>query len=172
MCLRDTTPLAPTARLVFVLDGDYFRERPPHADVLDNLVHNGRIPPTIAVFVHGQRTRDRDYVNSPTFADFVAKELHPWVAGHYRVTPDPGGTAIAGASFGGLEAAFVALRYPGVFGKVLSQSGAFWPPEGWSPAMSAWAVLERDSALIEAYARAPRQTIAFYLDCGFYEPAM
>ncbi len=130
------------------------------------------MPPTVAVFVDGQATRDRDYLNSAPFADFVVKELHPWVASRYRVTRDPRHTAIAGASFGALEAAFIALRHPGIFGNVLSQSGAFWPPAHWSPAMPAWEFLERDSAIIGEYVRASRQPIRFYMDCGLYEPAM
>lgn len=159
-------------RLVVVFDGDYFSADLRTPTVLDNLLNEGRIPPTVAVFVDAQPTRDRDYVNSPDFADFVAKELQPWVTAHYRVSREPRDSVVAGASFGGLAAAFIGLRHPGVFGKVLSMSGAFWPPPGWSPAMPAWQVLERDSELIDAYARATRQPLAFYVDCGLYEPAM
>jgi enterochelin esterase family protein len=160
------------ARLVVVFDGDYFSADLRTPTVLDNLLNERRIPPTVAVFVDGQPTRDRDYVNSPDFADFVAKELQPWVTAHYRVSRDPRDSVLAGASFGGLAAAFTGLRHPSVFGKVLSLSGAFWPPPGWSPTMPAWQVLESDSELVGAYARATRQPLVFYMDCGLYEPAM
>jgi len=160
------------ARLLFVFDGDYFASDLRVPTILDNLHHERRVPPTIAVFVDGQATRDRDYLNSAPFADFVVKELHPWVTSRYRVTRDPRYTAVAGASFGALQAAFIALRNPAIFGSVLSQSGAFWPPAAWSPAMPAWQVLERDSAIIDDYVRTPRQPIRFYMDCGLYEPAM
>ena len=164
--------LRENARLVFVFDGEWFASDLGATTVLDNLLHQGRIPPTVAVFVDPQETRDRDLVNSAAFARFVATELHPWVVARYRVSREARDTALAGASFGGLCAAFIALRYPGTFGNVLSQSGAFWPPPGWHHHTPNWAVLEQDSELVDAYVRAPHQPLRFYLESGLYEPAM
>ena len=45
-----------------------------------------------------------------------------------RAAPAPR-TIIAGSSYGGLAAAYAALRHPQRFGTVLSQSGSFW----WAP---------------------------------------
>ena len=161
------------AHLVFVFDGDWFRHDLRATTVLDNLLFERRIPPTVAVFVDTDSPgRERDLVNNPRFADFMAKELRPWVAARYRISQDPRATALSGASFGGLGAAFIALRHPDVFGNVLSQSGAFWPPAGWAPGTPNWSVLEGDSEIIEEYVRANRQPIRFYMDCGLYEPSM
>jgi enterochelin esterase family protein len=67
-----------------------------------------------------------DLVASDEFADFMAKELVPWIRSHYNVTKDPKKTVVTGKSAGGLASTYIALRHPEVFGNVLSRSGAFW----------------------------------------------
>ena len=89
-----------------------------------------------------------------------------------RVSRAPRHVALSGASFGGLAAAFIALRHPDRFGNVLSQSGAFWPAAGWNPMTPYGPDADRDSALVDAYVRAPRVDVRFYLDTGLYEQAM
>jgi enterochelin esterase family protein len=160
------------AHLVFVFDGDWFSKDLRAPTVLDNLHHEQRVPPTVAVFVDAGDTRDRDLVNYEPFAEFLANELLPWVAGRYRVSRAPGHVALSGASFGGLAAAFIALRHPDRFGNVLSQSGAFWPPSGWNPMTPYGPGADGDSALVEAYVRAPRADVHFYLDTGLCEERM
>ena len=100
------------------------------AFVVENLIAASKIPPTVAVFVNtsGER-RLNDLIPNPQFADFMAKELVPWVRSRYHVTSDPAKIVVGGFSAGGLAAAYMGLRHPQVFGKVLSQSGAFW----WAP---------------------------------------
>ena len=159
-------------RVVFVFDGEYFTSELAAATVLDNLIHERQIPPTVAVFVDGQASRDQDLVNNPAFARFVAEELHPWAVSRYGVSRRPGDAALAGASFGGLAAAYIARLYPNRFGHVISLSGAFWPPAGWSYRSQAWEILEHGSALIETYVRGPRVPVRFFLDVGLYEPSM
>ena len=44
----------------------------------------------------------------------------------------PGAYGVLGVSMGGLMALYLGLRLPQVFGRVLSQSGAFWSgPQQW-----------------------------------------
>jgi enterochelin esterase-like enzyme len=96
----------------------------------------------------------------PPFAEFLARELIPWVRRGYRVTDDPARTAIAGSSLGGLAAAFAAFKHPEVFGNVLSLSGSF----NWAP---------RDDAEPEWLARqlaaGPKLPLRFYLEAGRQE---
>jgi enterochelin esterase family protein len=81
---------------------------------------------------------------------------------HYRVRRTPDSRILAGTSAGGLAAAYIAFRYPTVFGNVLSQSGAFWrsnessdqPPYEW---------------LTQQLANAPKLPVKFYLDVGTRE---
>lgn len=68
-------------------------------------------------------SRHLDYTCSEAYADFLVKELLPWIAQtvgrHDRVF-------LAGLSLSGLEALFTALRFPGVFAGVLAQSPSAW----------------------------------------------
>src|SRR5262249_52398004 len=96
---------------------------------LNNLLAKKRIVPLVVVFV-GHRDREKELACSEAFADFLARELVPWVRENYQVTADPARTAVGGFSLGGLVAAYCAFRHPNVFGNVLSQSGSYW----WYPA--------------------------------------
>src|SRR5262245_34470520 len=136
---------------------------------LDNLIAAKRIPPVVAVFVGnaptapvaGTRlTRSIELSCNETFVKALANELLPWVRSNYRVTERASETIIAGYSLGGLNAAFLALRRPTLFGNVLSQSGAFW----WRPpgeAESDW--------LAKQFAAAPRSDVKLYMDVGLLE---
>ena len=120
----------PPNALLILFDGEDLPNDAYPLTTLNNLIAAGRIPPTVAVFVNNvPRRRLVDLVASDEFANFMAKELVPWVRSHYNVTKDPKKTVVTGYSAGGLASAYVALRHPEVFGNVLSRSGAFW----WSP---------------------------------------
>jgi enterochelin esterase family protein len=67
---------------------------------------------------------------------------------------------VGGSSAGGLAAGFAALEHPGVFGNVLSQSGAFrWKPEGENE--HEW--------LAQQFAVRKRMPLRFYLEAGILE---
>ena len=101
----------------------------PVPTILDNLIADGKILPTIAVLVaqSAQPGRNNELSNNQPFLDFVADELLPDVRRKWRVTSDPTQTVVNGSSAGGLASVFFALRRPDLFGNVLSQSGALWP---------------------------------------------
>jgi enterochelin esterase family protein len=95
--------------------------------ILDNLIAAQKIPPLVAIFIDNPAaSRQEEQANNPKFADFVAKEVMPWVHNNWRVTSDPRKTILCGFSSGGLSSMFVAYLYPNIFGSVLSQSGAYW----------------------------------------------
>lgn len=117
----------PPNALLILFDGEDLADDPYRVTTLNNLIAASKIPPTVAVFVDNvPRRRLVDLVANAEFADFMAKELVPWVRAHYNVTKDPKQTVITGYSAGGLASAYVALRHSEVFGNVLSLSGAFW----------------------------------------------
>jgi enterochelin esterase family protein len=58
-------------------------------------------------------------------ARFVLEEIVPLVAEDYRLTDDPAGWAVCGASSGGIAAFTVAWERPDKFGKVVSHIGSF-----------------------------------------------
>lgn len=123
-------------RLVVMNDGQDARSLQLRA-TLDRMHLNQEIHPTIIVAVHAtQRIQEYgtsghpDYANrgvkAKAYANFVAQELIPFVAHHYRIIKSPESMAIFGCSLGGLSAFDIAWNYPHVFGKVGVCSGSFW----------------------------------------------
>jgi enterochelin esterase family protein len=110
--------------LIVYFDGWIGRKLGVHT-TLDNLIADGRIPPSVCVMVH-QLDRMKELACNDTFADWLATDFMAWVRKRYAITNDPARTVATGMSLGGLGAAHCALRHPGVFGNVLSQSGSFW----------------------------------------------
>lgn len=119
---------ADSAGLVIAFDGWVYFNQIPLPLMLDTLIAAHRIPPTMAVLIDDSSSTARlaDLANRAGFADFLAHQLMPWMRSHWKVTSDPHRVIVTGSSAGGLAAAYVALRHPGLFGNVLSQSGAFW----------------------------------------------
>lgn len=148
--------------LLVVLDGRTYTSDVPGPTVLDNLLAAKRIPPLVAVFVANPsaEARVRELSCQPPFAEFLARELVPWVRSGYRIADDPARTAIAGSSLGGLAAACAAVRHPEVFGNVLSLSGSFYwrPPDETEPE---W--------LARQLAAGPKLPLRFYLEAGLME---
>lgn len=58
------------------------------------------------------------------YADFVVKELKPFIDSKYRTLEQE--TYMAGASLGGLMAVYAAARYPGVFKRIAGISSGFY----------------------------------------------
>jgi enterochelin esterase family protein len=148
----------------------------PGPAILDNLIAKQRIAPTVAVFVESGATRDRDLGCYPPFAEFVARELVPWVRSRYRVCRDPHRAVVSGFSRGGLAAAYCGLRHPEVFGNVLAQSGAFW----WYPEADRDAKAPTEERevrrlgrqtgwLTRQFATTERRPVRFYLEAGRFE---
>jgi enterochelin esterase family protein len=142
-----------------VFDGLAYLDVIPTPVILDNLLAARKLPPFVALFVDNV-DRNHELPCHAPFADFLADELLEWARGRYSLTRDPKRTVVAGSSAGGLAAAYAGFRHPEVFGRVLSQSGAFWwRPEG--AAEHEW--------LIHQFVASPHLTLQFYLDVGLFE---
>ena len=117
-------------RLLILFDGEDFQrpEQIPGPTILDNLLSERKIHPTLVVFVN-QIDRDKELACSEGFAEFVAVELLPWIQSRYDLGTGPKRTIIGGSSLGGLMASYCAFRHSDKFGNVLSLSGAYhWLP--------------------------------------------
>lgn len=60
------------------------------------------------------------------YLDFVAEVVKPWIDEHFTTLPDPAHTAMVGSSMGGLITHAMALRHPGVFGRLGIFSPSYW----------------------------------------------
>jgi enterochelin esterase-like enzyme len=155
--------------LLVLFDGQDYRGPMPIPTILDNLLAAKKIRPLVAILVDNlnEESRDRDLECYPPFADFLAKELVPWARQRFRFSNEPERTIVGGVSLGGLTAAYCALRYPEVFGNVLSQSGAFSYFPDWDDQE------ENDTApfgwLIRQFVTARKLPIRFYLEAGLFE---
>src|SRR5688572_3931621 len=175
----------PPNALLILFDGEDLSDDGQYrVTTLNNLIAASKIPPTVAVFVDNiPRRRLVDLVASDEFADFMAKELVPWIRSHYNVTKDPKQTVVTGYSAGGLAAPFVALRHPQLFGNVLSQSGAFWwsfehnggvcgarcPDTGGRGGDGNRDTMTEGNFLVKQFLARPKLPLRFYLAAGTFE---
>jgi enterochelin esterase family protein len=139
----------------------------PTPTILDNLIAAKRIAPTIAVLVRNPN-RTRDLGMNPSFADFIANELVPWVRKHYRIADGPQHVVVAGSSRGGFAAAFCAFQHPEAIGNVLSQSGSFWIVKDYN-GPPRYPFSERSGDLIAAFQSSKRLPIRFYIEIGRFD---
>lgn len=107
--------------------------------VFDNLIAAGDMQPTIAVFLNPghsgeskpasawkNNNRGKEYNSlGDTYARFLLEEILPQVQKDYRLTDNPEGWAIAGASSGAICAFTVAWERPDKFRKVFSTIGSY-----------------------------------------------
>lgn len=138
----------------------------PMPTILDNLIHQKKIGPTVAVFIRNQGNRSGDLV-STKMTDFVALELLAWVRANYNISPNPKHVVASGPSRGGFAAAHTAFRHSSLVGGVLSQSGSFYytlqDKENWP------IYPEFEGKLVQDLKRSPRLDVNFYLDVGLYD---
>jgi enterochelin esterase-like enzyme len=156
--------------LVVIFDESAYLTKVPTPVILDNLIAASKIPPTIAVLIANpsQESRNEELTPNPKFADFLAKELIPWIHAHYNVTDDPGKTVVAGSSLGGLAAAYAGYKHPEVFTNVLCQSGSFW----WAPDHSGAipdGVVTEPGWMAKQFIASSKLPLKFYIDAGSFE---
>ena len=122
------------APFIIVQDGNSPRYKDVLPVVLDNLIHEKRVPVMIAVMVHhgggdgfgSERGLEYDTV-SDRYATFIETEVLPRVARTYNITftSDPDGRATMGGSSGAACAWTMAWFHPELYRRVLSYSGTF-----------------------------------------------
>ena len=118
--------------------------------VLDNLIHEKRVPAMVAVMVHNgggdaqgsQRGLEYDTV-SDVYTTFIETEVLPRISKDYNITftTDPEGRATMGGSSGAACAFTMAWFRPDLYRKVLSYSGTYvnqQSPESPTSPRGAW----------------------------------
>jgi enterochelin esterase family protein len=139
----------------------------PTPTILDNLIAEKRIGPTIALLVWSMGKRNRDLTGNKAFADFIGMELVPWARAHYAIAPGAGNVVVAGSSFGGFAATFCAIAHPESIGNVLSQSGAYWITKDWQNVRPPYP--HDTGMMIEQLKRTDHLPIRFYIEVGRFD---
>ena len=153
---KPATPYPRTPIVVF-LDAELYRDRVGAPEVIDSL--RGTVADAWYVYVSMEsvEARWRECACHPPFAAFLADELLPWLRSQFRVSETPMTRTLIGLSYTGLAAAFVAKEKPGIFQKIICQSGSFW----WN-----------DCSIVRKYDQASSPVPSeFYLDVGLKETA-
>ena len=106
----------------------------PLSKILDNLIHEHRLPPMVAIFISSgggdgkgsERGLEYDTV-SGAYGDFIETEVLPRIEKDYQVafTKDPEGRATMGGSSGGAAAFTMAWFHPDLYHRVLTYSGTY-----------------------------------------------
>ncbi|GAB4446591.1 MAG: alpha/beta hydrolase-fold protein [Anaerolineales bacterium] len=122
-------PVKQPVPLLVVYDGQDYLQRARLNVIVDNLIAEGRIQPMAMAFLpSGGRWRSVEYACSDgtlLWLDQIVLPLAREKLNLLDVKKQPGAWGVLGASLGGTMAFYTGLRMPEVFGKVISQAGAF-----------------------------------------------
>lgn len=110
--------------LLIVHDGADYLRFAELTTVLNNLTHNLEIPQMIVAMTQSQN-RLKEYAADDRHAEFIGKELLPFMAEHYPLIDEARARGVMGASFGGVAALHAAWRNQKLFDRLLLQSGSF-----------------------------------------------
>ena len=144
--------------LVVFVRGEAYVDPIDTPAMLDSLLAEHKIPPTIGVFVNDSDLMPADIGNRAKFDQFITHDLMPWVKTKVGKLPDAQHTTISGWSVGGLVASYVAFKHPDVFGNAISQSGAFWRGNEGSSDPAEWLTQQ-----VRSHARVP---VRYYVEVG------
>lgn len=115
--------------LLVVFDGKEYLERARIVSIIENLIEDQKIKPiALALIPNAGASRFVEYACNDSTVSFVVNRVLPLAQENLNlldIQKNPGAYAIMGASMGGTMALYVALRHPEIFGKVISQGGAF-----------------------------------------------
>ncbi len=110
--------------LLVVHDGEDYLRYANMNIVLDNLIHRLEIPELIVALFNSQ-DRLNEYADDENHAHFITEELLPQISAKFPILDRPQDRGLMGASFGAIASFACATRYPGVWGRLLLQSGSF-----------------------------------------------
>ena len=109
-------------------DGSDYLNLASSKNVFDNLVADGKIVPTIGVFVvPNDRNIEYAFDDRFKYTDFFVNELVPYIDSNYSTKATADSRAVIGDSYGGNISAIIAFQNPDVFGNCGIHSGAFQP---------------------------------------------
>ena len=153
--LGGTSAGAAPVPALYLLDGIDYREFAKVHTVLDNLLHDRKVPPFLLVLLP-PGDRRKEYERSEAFEKFLVGEVVPAVEARHPARRDAAGRGVMGVSLGGFAALNAAVRHPGVFGRCGAQSTGNAEPANLD-------------ALLADIARLEPSASRFHLDVGTFE---
>ena len=118
-------------------------------ETVDHLVSEFKIHPMFIVGIdNAGEQRTSEYLSYPDshnpqlqsanppelegtkYAEFLIKEVMPFLEKRYRIATGPENTGIGGSDYGAIVSLTTALHHPGVFGKLLLESPSLWVGDG------------------------------------------
>lgn len=153
--------------LLLVHDGGDYVNYADLKIVLDNVIHDLEVAPLIVALTHPV-DRMTEYPNNEPHCRFLAETLLPLMEERYPLLGVPSARGLMGASFGAVASLATAWRYPGVFGRLLLQSGSFaFTDIGTHHRGPAF---DRVVEFVNAFRKDPgKPSDRVYLSCGTYE---
>ncbi|WP_144394517.1 alpha/beta hydrolase [Pleionea sediminis] len=161
--------------LIIQLDGEKF-SRPskygspwqgwtPMPTIIDNLIQQEGISPTIVIMVPNKGDRSKNMLDDK-FGDFLALDVIRWARLRFNIGSSDK-VIISGPSRAAYAAANTALRYSTIFGGVLSQSGSFYYTK---ESNENWPIYpEFEGVLLKHIKDKETLPVRFYLDVGLYD---
>jgi len=113
-----------TYPVLVVHDGHDYMRYASLTTILDNLIDRLEIADAIVVLTSSP-DRLKEYADDERHAKFLTEELVPYVQRLLPISDAPQNRCLMGASFGAVASLSTAYRYPGVYGRLLLQSGSF-----------------------------------------------
>jgi len=153
-------PVNEPVPLLVVYDGQDYLQRGKLAVIVDNLIADRRIQPLAMAFLpSASRWRSLEYACSDGTILWLDQIILPLVRENLNVLDikkHPGSYGVLGASLGGTMSLYTGLRMPDVFGKVLSQSGAYM-------------IESREFAVVDLARHAQAREVKIWMDIGKLE---
>jgi enterochelin esterase-like enzyme len=110
--------------LLVVHDGGDYLNYASLKTVLDNVIHNLEVAELVVALTHPV-DRMIEYPDHLPHCRFLSERLLPFMEERYPLLGQPASRGLMGASFGAVASLATAWRYPGVWGRLLLQSGSF-----------------------------------------------
>ncbi len=110
--------------LLVVHDGGDYLNYTGLKTVLDNLIHRLEIPDMVVALTDSP-DRLREYAADEAHGNFITKDLLPYLSARLPLLDEPRARGLMGASFGAVASFSTACRHPGIWGRLLLQSGSF-----------------------------------------------
>lgn len=109
-------------------------------EVADKLIAENKIDKIILVAIYNSDKRTDEYVpydlgfeiegcyggKADSFAEFIVKQIVPYIDEKYRTIPDRENRAVMGYSFGGILSLWMGMKYSDVFSMIGAMSPSLW----------------------------------------------